>query len=202
MIREGFTAYGPPEHESEHFRLAPAPIEAVDELLQVALEVFSADAVEGPPEPVLQIPENDVTPGQDFTGASGVALDVAIVAHADSLEAPVRGVSVGAKRGFRIIDDTEDKRSQVALELDPFQDGHPQPTCGVTSFLHSYDDNRLRARLTASASSRLVTSDIGFIGFDDSSQARQASGFQARAQLVEHRPSRLVAANPQVLLEL
>jgi hypothetical protein len=62
--------------------------------------VFSADAVEFAPEPVLQIPEGDVAPGQELTGASRVALDVAIVAHADFLEAPVRGVSVGAERAF------------------------------------------------------------------------------------------------------
>jgi hypothetical protein len=178
MIREGLAAYGPPEHESEHLRLAPTPIEAVGELLEVALEVSSADAVEGPPEPVLQISEDDVTPGQDFAGASRVALDVAIVAHADSLEAPVRGVSVGAKRGFRIVDDAEEKRPQITLELEPFQGGQPQPTCAVTALLHRCGDNRLRARLAASASTGLVASDIAVIGFDDSSQARPVSGFE------------------------
>jgi hypothetical protein len=165
------------------------------------LEVFPADAVEGPPKPVLQIPKDDVAPGQDLPGARWVALDVAIVADADFLEESICAESVGAKRGFCIIDDAEDKRPQITLELEPLQDGHPQPTCAVTSLLHRRDNDRLRIHLTT-ASSRLTTSDIGVIGFDSSSQARQASGAETRAQLVEHRPGRLVAADPQVLLEL
>jgi hypothetical protein len=123
MIREGLAAHGPPEHESEHLPLPPTPIEAVDELLQVTLEMFSTDAVERPPEPVLQISEYDVAPGQDFPGASRLALDVAIVAHTDLLEAPVSGVSVGAKRGFRIVDGAEEKWPQITLELEPLQNG-------------------------------------------------------------------------------
>ncbi len=42
---------GAVEHADEQLRLPPETIEAKDELVQVALEVLWADAVEGPAEP-------------------------------------------------------------------------------------------------------------------------------------------------------
>ncbi len=47
---------GAVEHADEQLRLLPATIEAEGELVQVALEVLGADAVEGPAEPALQVP--------------------------------------------------------------------------------------------------------------------------------------------------
>ena len=52
------------ERADEQLRLPPATIETEDELVQVALGVLGADAVEGPAEPGLQASEDRVRPGQ------------------------------------------------------------------------------------------------------------------------------------------
>ena len=53
------------EHADEQLRLLPATIEAEDELVQVALEVLGADAVEGPTQLGLEVAEDGVRPRQD-----------------------------------------------------------------------------------------------------------------------------------------
>jgi hypothetical protein len=47
LVGKGLALGGPTEDEAEEFALAPAAVEAVDELGQVAREVLSAHAVEG-----------------------------------------------------------------------------------------------------------------------------------------------------------
>jgi hypothetical protein len=56
------------EHADEQLRLLPATIETEDELVQVALEVLGADAVEGAPEPSFEVSEYRVRPRQHGRG--------------------------------------------------------------------------------------------------------------------------------------
>ena len=64
MIGKGRSIEGSVQHAEEQLGLLPAPVEAEDELVQKALEVLRADAVEGPAQPGLQVPVDRVRPGQ------------------------------------------------------------------------------------------------------------------------------------------
>ena len=81
---------GTVEDESEQLAFPPAAIEAVDEFIQVPLEVLPAHPVKGAPEPSLEVAEDRVAPRQDLrrVGAIG-ALHLAIVANADRFETEV-----------------------------------------------------------------------------------------------------------------
>ena len=64
---------GTVEDESEQLAFPPAAIEAVDEFIQVPLEVLWAHPVKGAPEPSLEVAEKCVAPRQDLrrVGAIG-----------------------------------------------------------------------------------------------------------------------------------
>ena len=71
---------GAVENETEELVLAPASIEAVDQLIEIALEVLSADTVGGPLEPGLEVAEGAVDPRQDRLRSGVVrSLDPAVV---------------------------------------------------------------------------------------------------------------------------
>ncbi len=70
----------------EEFGRPPAPIEAEDGLVEVALEVLRADAMEGPAEPGLQIPEDRVCPGQQMDGLTAVTALVRTVLSSGRME--------------------------------------------------------------------------------------------------------------------
>ena len=71
---------GAVDDANEKLGLLPAAIEAEDELVEVALEVLRADAVEGSVQPGLQVPENGVCAGQQVDGLGTVtALARAVV---------------------------------------------------------------------------------------------------------------------------
>ena len=53
------------QNEPEQLALPPAAVEAVAELVEVALEVLGADAVEGPTQLGLEVAEDGVRPRQD-----------------------------------------------------------------------------------------------------------------------------------------
>ncbi len=81
MVRQRFATGSSPQHEAEQLALAPAPIEAVGELVQVARQMLVAHTVERAPQPGLEVAEDLVAPWKDLAGASGiVTLDAAIVA--------------------------------------------------------------------------------------------------------------------------
>jgi hypothetical protein len=70
-------------------------VEAKDELLQVTLQVFRADAVEGSAEPGLQIPEESVRPGQQMDGrVSATALARAML-DAEPTQRRIRTPGIG-----------------------------------------------------------------------------------------------------------
>ena len=52
----------------EELVFIPASVEAVDEFLEIAIEILVTDAVEGPDQPGLEVGDDRVSPGQDFTG--------------------------------------------------------------------------------------------------------------------------------------
>ena len=56
------------QNTREELGLPPAVVETEDELVQVMLQVFRADAVKGPCQPGLQIPEDRVRPRQQMNG--------------------------------------------------------------------------------------------------------------------------------------
>jgi hypothetical protein len=60
VIGKGRSVEGSVQHADEQLGLVPAPVEAEDELVQIALEVLRADSVEGPAQPGLQVPEDRV----------------------------------------------------------------------------------------------------------------------------------------------
>jgi hypothetical protein len=50
------------------FRRGAAPVEAEDELVEIGLEVFAAQAVVDPQGPDLEVGEDAMDPGQDDMG--------------------------------------------------------------------------------------------------------------------------------------
>ena len=66
VIRARGCLGGATQDQVEELLLPPAAIEAVDELVEVSLEVLRADAVEDAPEPGLEVPECAVSRRQDF----------------------------------------------------------------------------------------------------------------------------------------
>ena len=65
MVGERLALGGAVEDEAKELALTPAAVEAIDELIQVALEVLPADSVEGATDPGLEIGEDRVDPGRD-----------------------------------------------------------------------------------------------------------------------------------------
>ena len=87
-VGAGLASGGTAEHEAEERALAPATIEAVHELVQVALQVLPAHAVERAPEPGLEIPEDRMRPRQDLRRTSAVAaLNAPVVANTGCFQA-------------------------------------------------------------------------------------------------------------------
>jgi len=114
VIRKRFSPERAPQHEPEELLLLPAAIEAIDELIQVALEALPADSVEGATDPGLEIGEDRVAPGHDLGRSSGILpLCVGIVGHTRSLERKVALPAIGSNRGVVSIDDSADKGNQI-----------------------------------------------------------------------------------------
>jgi len=61
-VRARRSVEGPVQDANEEFGFPPASVEAEGELVQIALEMLRADAVEGPSKPGLQVPEDPVGP--------------------------------------------------------------------------------------------------------------------------------------------
>jgi len=81
---------GPAEDEAERFALAPAAVEAGDELGEVAREVLSAHAMECALQPGLEVAEDPMHPRKDLGRAGGIqSLDPPFVLDADLGEAAV-----------------------------------------------------------------------------------------------------------------
>jgi len=64
MVRHGSRPSRGGEDEVEEVQLLPTAVEAVDELLQVAGQMFLADTVVGASKPALEVGEDRVCPGQ------------------------------------------------------------------------------------------------------------------------------------------
>ena len=67
-----------------------------------------------------------MTPGQDLSGASGILLNAAIVGDAHPLEAPIGRIPIGAQDGSGTIDHTQEKRTEIPFEREPFDDRETQ----------------------------------------------------------------------------
>jgi hypothetical protein len=62
---------GPAGEIVEELVFVPPPVEAVDEFLEIAIEMLVTDAVEGPNQPSLEMGDDRVSPGQNFTDGFG-----------------------------------------------------------------------------------------------------------------------------------
>ncbi len=72
MIGERLGLDGPAGQIVEELVFVPASVEAVGEFLEVSAEMLVTDTAEGPEQPGLEVGDDRVSPGQDFTGGFGV----------------------------------------------------------------------------------------------------------------------------------
>ena len=68
VIRKRLGLDGPAGQIVEELVFDPASIEAIDEFLEVTIEILVTDAVEGPDQPGLEVGDDRVSLGQNFTG--------------------------------------------------------------------------------------------------------------------------------------
>ncbi len=92
------------KNTDEEFGLSPAPVEPEDELVEVALQVLRADAVEGPRQPGLQIPEDGVRPRQRINGLVAVPALARAMIDPESTQRGVRTPGIGEDRGSLPLD--------------------------------------------------------------------------------------------------
>jgi hypothetical protein len=83
---------GPACQIVEELVFIPASVETVDEFLEVTIEMFVTDAVEGPDQPGLEVGDDRVSPGQDFSGGFQRAQRRGLVFDACGLK-PVSGLT-------------------------------------------------------------------------------------------------------------
>ena len=191
---------GAVEDESEQLAFTPAAIEAVDEFIQVPLEVLSAHPVKGPPEPSLEVAEDRVAPRQDLRRAGTIgALHLAIVANADLFETEVGGEAIRAHGGAGGVYGAFDKRAEIFLEAYSFEYGEPRPSRGVLPLLHSPSHDALVQHLSATSPTPFVGSDVRLVDLDQPGQTILGTGVQRRAELVERKRSAKCVADQRSL---
>ena len=167
MVGQGPCACCAVEYEFEQLAFPPAAIEAVDEFIQVPLEVLPANPVEGTPEPSLEVAEDRVAPRQDLgrLGAIG-ALHLAIVANADRFETEVGGEAIRARCGAAGVNDASDERAEIFFESYAFEDREPRPPRVVRPLLHSDGHDALVQHLSPAPPPPLVASHVGLVDLD------------------------------------
>lgn len=117
-------AHGTPQHKAEELGLAPAPIESIDELVQVARHVLLADTSEGSVEPGLEVREDRVAPRQDLGRVGAIrSLDVTIVSHTHALQRHVAVESIGAHHGLSGVDRAAQEGPEISFERHAFEHG-------------------------------------------------------------------------------
>jgi len=155
--------------------------------------------VEGSLEPGLQVAEYGVRPRQDLRSARAVAAEARPVLDALTRERGVTLPCIGEHRGFSGIDRTADERSQLLRRGTP-HDGQADCARGDAAPLHG--DRDARFAHPPSKVARLVASDVRLIRLDGAREPMRSPVQEPRAEFVEQRPSRLVAAQTRILLEL
>ena len=155
------------EDESEQLAFPPAAIEAVDEFIQVPLEVLPANPVKGTPEPSLEVAEERVAPRQNLrrVGAIG-ALHLAIVVNADRFETEVGGEAIRARSGAAGVNDASDERAEIFFESYAFEDREPRPARAVPPLLHGPGHDALVQHLSTAPPPPLVASHVGLVDLD------------------------------------
>src|SRR6266508_6967656 len=82
------------------------------------------------------------------------------------------------------------------------QDRHPTSTKPLRfPSLHGHADQGLLASLPAATEPGFLAADEGLIDLDSPGEPLAAGAYENRAQPVQHRPRRLVGADPQCPLE-
>jgi hypothetical protein len=108
---------GSAEDEAEELLLPPSAIEAVDELGEVAGQVFPAHAMERSPQPGLEVAEDAVDPRQDISRSGRVlALNDPFMIDTDLADPAATLKRIGAHRGVVCIDGPPGEGVQVILE--------------------------------------------------------------------------------------
>jgi hypothetical protein len=190
------------KHRVEGRSDMPSPIPAEDELVEVSLQMCFADAMEGAHGPALEVREYPVDPGQQDVGGHG----------ADDLG--LMPVIPEASVGCQAIADH--RRATVDRPLDEASDASGgkvperlQANSSGLAFLgqldRANDQQFTHVAPALTPSHRIVLGserEFAFVDFDEICKQRTFGINHSSAQLLEHQPSRLVAAQPELALEL
>ena len=159
------------------------------------------DAVVGPPQPGLEVSEHPVDSREDSARHSGIgALDACSVAIAHRPKGVVASEAIGehdrAGRDVRRDKSDQGPRRDVSDHL------QANASRGSASDFHRAHNDSLVNDLPSATQASFRPSDIGLIDLDPVLEELPVGVHHRAAELVQHRPCCLVAAQPQLPLEL
>jgi len=161
-----------------------APVEAEDELVEVGLKVFSAQAVVDAQGPDLEVGEDAMDPGQDDMGGHR-ADDMGIMDEAGG--AGIAGPPVGLGGGTRRQVGGEEGVQAGGRVIGHLAQPNAAGSSAAVDDLDSADNQDLAlVAATATAGQRIVfaaAGDLGFINLDEAGQRAAVRGEHAAAQL-------------------
>src|SRR5262245_35334469 len=182
------------------------PIVAKNKLIEVNLELRTADPVISADQPLLQVANSAVGQGDDRFGA--LAQFSCLRLH--SRDVPIPGLVQTTRKTFQRIG--VDGRTHGDMLLDKaiergclkiWDHGHSQSPRHCAAFLNGHQDQSGSTlfQLTTTAQTSLRTANPSFIDLHLSTQ-RLAGHIDSRsAQFVKHHPGRFVAAQFQLTLK-
>ena len=177
-------------------------VEAKAELVEVARQVFPADAAVGSPQPGLQVGEDHVAEGEDPRSArSIVPLDDALVANAFASQRAIAVQPVGPERRAAGLDRAADEGSDLAesVAFEYVESRAPVPWAPLHDESH---EGLATGRSPAAAVFLIRSAEIRLVGLDASVEQLAWTAMQGGSDLVQQEPGRAVAAQPRVALEL
>src|SRR5712691_3383748 len=175
-------------------------VEAEHKLVEVRRQMLALNAVVSASEPGLEIAEGLMDTREDDQGALRVTaprLWAVPVAHADQRRVALPAIGEDDRPGLDVPlhEATQGGGRRVAHDL------QPDPPRAAAADLDGAHDQRALAELATTSKSFLVT-DKGLIDFNFVPQRLSLGPAHGPAQLMEHRPGRFVAPDPQLTLQL
>ena len=175
---------GDAEEGSERGVPGAAPVEAEDELVEIGLKVFAAQAVVDTQGPDLEVGEDAMDPGQDDMGGH-LANDMGIMDEACG--AGIAGPSVGLGGGAGGQVGGEEGMQAAGRVIGHLVQADASGPSTVAFDFDGADDKDLAVMAaTATAADRIVftaAGDLGFINLDEAGQRAAVRGEHAAPQL-------------------
>lgn len=175
------------------------PVETKSELVQVGLEVIVTDAVVGAAKPGLEVAKDAMDVRQEFGRSLRGALGPGAMPVAYGRQRRVRPPAIrqdeGAGRDSPLHKSCQRASRCVRYNLEA------HPAGGLTTHFDRAHNQRLLQQLAAPLQACLRTAQVGFVDLDRVLERCSLGVDHGQTQLVQERPSRLVA-EPELAVQL